>query len=286
VKFVSFRAECRPSYGILWDGGVHDLGARLGTVLPSLRSYLHAISAGLSPQPGGASQIDYAHGEFTYDPVITDPGKILCVGLNYEEHRKETGRPEAAYPSIFTRFADTLIGHDVPIRLPAVSSALDYEGELAVVIGKAGFRIAEDEAEGHIAGYACFNDATLRDWQRHTHQFIPGKNFPATGAFGPFLVTPDELGKLEPLSIGTCLSSETMQSATLGDMIFSVPRIIAYVSGFTPLSPGDVIATGTPGGVGFKREPQRFMALGEIVEVSIDGLGTLRNTIAAEAADR
>ncbi|MGY3563981.1 2-keto-4-pentenoate hydratase/2-oxohepta-3-ene-1,7-dioic acid hydratase in catechol pathway [Bradyrhizobium sp. USDA 4463] len=284
MRFVSFIAEGRASYGLAQDGGVFDLGARLGAVLPDLKALLTAQALGLAPQLPRPTAVDYAGGQFAYAPVIGNPDKILCVGLNYEEHRKETGRPEAAYPAIFTRFADTLIGHDQPLRLPPVSSAFDYEGELAVVIGRSGFRVPEDRALALVAGYACFNDATLRDWQRHTHQFTPGKNFPATGPFGPELVTPDELTALDDQPIVTRLNDAVVQQAKLGDMIFSIARVIAYLSGFTPLRPGDVIATGTPGGVGFKREPQLFMTAGDRVEVEIGGVGRLVNPIARETA--
>ncbi len=283
MRYVSFVAAGRPGYGIAVGNGVFDLGARLGPGFPDLKSYLAARSIGALAAVATPSAADYGPAEFTLLPVIPNPEKILCVGLNYEEHRKETGRPESAHPSIFTRFADTLIAAGAPIVLPPVSSALDYEGEFAVVIGKGGFRVSEAQALDLVAGYALFNDATLRDWQRHTHQFIPGKNFPGTGAFGPELVTPDEFGTIGPQKIETRLNGEVMQSATLADMIFSVPRIIAYVSGFTRLRAGDVIATGTPGGVGFKREPQLFMRAGDRVEVAIDGLGRLSNPIVAES---
>jgi 2-keto-4-pentenoate hydratase/2-oxohepta-3-ene-1,7-dioic acid hydratase in catechol pathway len=282
MRFVTFKADGRIRYGLAKGGGVTDLGARLGTILPDLKSYLRAASLGLVPATLPSEVLDYAPGEFTYEPVIPNPDKILCVGLNYEEHRKETGRPEAVQPSIFTRFADTLIGHRANILLPPVSSALDYEGELAVVIGKPGFRLQEADALSIVAGYACFNDATLRDWQRHTHQFAPGKNFPATGPLGPELVTPDELGRLEDQPIETLLNGKVMQSAKLGDMIFSIARIIAYLSSFTRLAPGDVIAAGTPGGVGFKRDPQLFMKVGDTIEVTVGGVGSLVNSIAAE----
>jgi 2-keto-4-pentenoate hydratase/2-oxohepta-3-ene-1,7-dioic acid hydratase in catechol pathway len=281
MRYISFTAEGRSSFGISRPDGVFDLGARLSPHVPDLKTYLDLASRGMSLSRE-ARATDYAHGEFSYAPLIANPSKILCVGLNYEEHRKETGRPEAAYPSIFTRFADTLIGHEVPIYLPPVSSALDYEGELAIVIGRPGFRVPRDKALGLVGGYACFNDATLRDWQRHTHQFTPGKNFPATGGFGPELLTPDEAGKLEERAIETRLNGALVQKATLGDMIFPIDAIIAYVSGFTQLAPGDVIATGTPGGVGFKREPQLFMKAGDVVEVTIAGIGQLRNPVAAE----
>jgi 2-keto-4-pentenoate hydratase/2-oxohepta-3-ene-1,7-dioic acid hydratase in catechol pathway len=282
MAFISFIAENRSSYGIVRENGVFDLGRRIGNVLPDLKSLLGAQGLGLLGDLPKPDVTDYATGEFIYLPPIPNPSKILCVGLNYDEHRKETGRPETEHPAIFTRFADTLLGHENAIVLPMNSSALDYEGELAVVIGKAGFHIKEEEAMGHVAGYSVFNDATLRDWQRHTHQFIPGKNFPRTGAFGPALITPEAAGQLADKRIETRLNGETMQSAKLGDMIFSIPTVIAYISGFTRLSPGDVIATGTPGGVGFKRNPQVYMRAGDRVEVMVEGIGTLVNRIEAE----
>ena len=283
MAYVTFQAEGRASYGIVRPDGVFDLGRRIRTVLPDLKAFLAAEGLGLLTSPPSADTTDYATGEFTYLPVIPNPNKILCVGLNYEEHRQETGRPATAHPAIFTRYADTLIGHDAPMVLPPNSTSLDYEGELAVVIGKAGFRVSESDALSLVAGYSVFNDGTLRDWQRHTAQFTPGKNFPGTGAFGPALLTPQEAGELADKRIETRLNGNVMQSAVLGDMIFSVPRIVAYLSGFTQLSPGDVIATGTPGGVGFKRDPQVFMASGDRVEVSIEDIGDLVNLIEQEA---
>jgi 2-keto-4-pentenoate hydratase/2-oxohepta-3-ene-1,7-dioic acid hydratase in catechol pathway len=285
MQFVSFFAEGRARYGIVHQDGVFDLSSRLGDLLPDLKSLLRARALGLVETFPKVTGVDYARGEFTYAPLLGNPEKILCVGLNYEEHRKETGRPESAYPSIFTRFSDTLIGHETPIILPSVSSALDFEGELAVVIGKPGFRVPEEKATQLVAGYSCFNDVTLRDWQRHTHQFIPGKNFPGTGPFGPELITPDEISSLDDMSIVTRLNGIVMQEAKLGDMIFSIPRVISYVSGFTKLAPGDVIATGTPGGVGFKRNPQLFMKAGDRVEVEVGGVGLLANMVEAEVSE-
>jgi 2-keto-4-pentenoate hydratase/2-oxohepta-3-ene-1,7-dioic acid hydratase in catechol pathway len=283
MAYITFQAEGRTSYGIARPDGVFDLGRRIGTVLPDLKSFLAAEGLGLLASSPIAKTTDYANGQFTYLPVIPNPNKVLCVGLNYEEHRQETGRPVTEHPAIFTRYADTLIGHDAPMVLPPNSTSLDYEGELAVVIGKAGFRVSESDALSLVAGYSVFNDGTLRDWQRHTAQFTPGKNFPGTGAFGPALLTPQEAGELADKRIETRLNGNVMQSAVLGDMIFSVPRIVAYLSGFTQLSPGDVIATGTPGGVGFKRDPQVFMASGDRVEVSIEDIGDLVNLIEQEA---
>ncbi len=282
MAFITFEASGRVSYGILRHDGVFDLGARIGAVLPDLKSLLAAEGLGLLSSIPKADTTDFAFGQFTYLPVIPNPGKILCVGLNYEEHRVETGRASTEHPAIFSRFADTLTGHDAPIVLPPNSAALDYEGELAVVIGRSGFRVKEQDAMELVGGFTIFNDATLRDWQRHTPQFTPGKNFPRTGAFGPSLLTQQEAGPLEDKRIDTRLNGMVMQAARLGDMIFSISRIIAYLTAFTRLSPGDVIATGTPGGVGFKRDPQLFMKPGDRVEVTIDGLGMLRNTIERE----
>jgi 2-keto-4-pentenoate hydratase/2-oxohepta-3-ene-1,7-dioic acid hydratase in catechol pathway len=282
MALISFLVEGRASYGISLDDGVFDLGARIGSLFPDLASFLEAAGRGdlgLVPKP---SIVDYRNGEFVYLPVIPKPAKVLCVGLNYQGHRKETGRTETAHPAIFTRFADSLIGQNAAIVLPPNSSSLDYEGELAVVIGKAGFRVSERCAMELVGGYSIFNDATIRDWQHHTHQFTPGKNFPETGAFGPALLTPEEAGSLDEKRIETRVNGKVEQEAVLGDMIFSVASVIAYVSGFTALKPGDVIAMGTPGGVGFKRTPPLFLKDGDCVEVSIAGLGTLTNMVATQ----
>jgi len=282
MRFVSFAAEGRISFGLAHSGGVFDLGRRLGAVIPDLKTYLEAKALGLAGTLPTPTVIDYAQGEFEYRPPIAHPDKVLCVGVNYVEHRTETGRPEIPYPTIFTRFADTLIGHGEPIRLPSLSTSLDYEGELAVVIGKAGHRVPKDKAMELVAGFACFNDASVRDWQRHASQFTPGKNFLDTGGFGPELVTPDEVSGLDARAIETKLNGQVVQSAKLGDMIFGIPAIIEYVTGFTQLLPGDVIATGTPGGVGERRKPPLWMKAGDSVEVAIEGVGKLVNPIEPE----
>jgi len=284
MAFITFQAQNRISYGVVREDGVFDLGRRIGSVLPDLKSFLTAQGLGILGALPESGLTDYAIGEFTYLPLIPNPAKILCVGLNYDEHRRETGRTPTKHPAIFTRFADTLIGQDAPIVLPVNSSALDWEGELAVVMGKAAFRISEEDALSFVAGYSVFNDATVRDWQHHTHQFTPGKNFPNTGAFGPALITPEEAGPLQDKRIETRVNGVTMQSAKLGDMIFSVPQIISYVSGFTRLAPGDIIATGTPGGVGFKRDPQIFLRGGDRVEVTIEEIGALINAVEPETS--
>jgi 2-keto-4-pentenoate hydratase/2-oxohepta-3-ene-1,7-dioic acid hydratase in catechol pathway len=221
--------------------------------------------------------------EVKFEPVIPNPEKILCVGLNYISHRTETKRPETKFPSIFTRFADTQVGHETPVLRPSFSTAFDYEGELAVVIGRGGRDISEQDVSAHIAGYSCYNDVSVRDWQRHTAQWTPGKNFPNTGAFGPSLVTPDEIPDLGALTLTTRLNGKVMQEAPISDLIFSVPVIVSYISKFTPLYPGDVIATGTPGGVGDRRDPPVYMKDGDIVEVEIDRIGILRNVVRSDA---
>jgi 2-keto-4-pentenoate hydratase/2-oxohepta-3-ene-1,7-dioic acid hydratase in catechol pathway len=282
MGFVTFRTEGRVSYGVLRSDGVFDLGARIGSVFPDLKSLLAARALGFGTSLPEASTTDFAHGQFSYEPVIPNPAKILCVGLNYVEHRQETGRPETKNPAIFTRFSDTLIGHSAAIVLPTLSGTLDYEGELAVVIGRSCFRVEPSAALECVAGYSVFNDASVREWQHHTSQFIPGKNFPATGALGPALILRDEAGEMSGKAIQTRLNGDVMQSATLGEMIFSVPQIVAYISSFTRLSPGDVIATGTPGGVGAKRNPPVFMKDGDRVDVTVEGIGTLSNTVRRE----
>jgi 2-keto-4-pentenoate hydratase/2-oxohepta-3-ene-1,7-dioic acid hydratase in catechol pathway len=183
---------------------------------------------------------------------------------------------------VFGRFANSQIGHLADIIRPTLSHDLDYEGELAVIIGKPGRHIARADAWSHIAGYACYNEGSVRDFQRHTHQFTPGKNFPGTGAFGPWMMTPDELGDVTPLRLQTRLNGEIVQDATIDQMIFDIPRQIEYCSSFTRLEPGDVIATGTPGGVGSRRTPPLWLKPGDIVEVEIDRLGILRNGVADE----
>jgi 2-keto-4-pentenoate hydratase/2-oxohepta-3-ene-1,7-dioic acid hydratase in catechol pathway len=212
-------------------------------------------------------------------PVITHPDKIICVGINYRSHREETKRAASDHPAIFTRFADTQIGHEAPIVIPGVAEMFDYEGELAVIIGRRADRVGADEALSHVAGISCYNDHSVREWQRHTGQWTPGKNFPGTGAFGPWMTTLDEISDLSAVRLVTRVNGDVRQDATVDQMIFSVSELIEYISTFTPLSPGDVIVTGTPGGVGLFRDPPEFLNPGDVVEVEIDHVGTLRNTV-------
>ena len=276
MRFISFENNGRKSWGRAEGDEIVDLGAVAGAPL-DLKA---AIAAGQLDGENDAPRLKRASVQLL--PVIPNPSKILCVGHNYESHRVETGRDKTSHPSIFTRFADTLVGADDPIIRPKASSDLDFEAELAVVIGKGGRNIPEAQAMKHVAGYACFNDASLRDWQWHTRQFIPGKNFPGTAPFGPELVTPDEIADLDQVEVKSVLNGTVMQSATLDHMLFTITTIIAYVSMFTPLSPGDVIATGTPGGVGAKRTPPVWMKAGDTIEVHISGVGSISSRIVDE----
>lgn len=281
MKLASVRIGGLASYGIVEGDVFIDIGAVLRERFADLKAVIaaDAIDAVKLAAPQ-APRIPLD--ELTFAPVIANPGKIFCVGHNYESHRQETGRAKTSYPSIFVRFADSQMGHGEPIIMPKVSTMLDYEGELAVVIGKAGKNIAEADALRHVAGYSCYNDASVRDWQWHTTQFTPGKNFADTGAFGPWLVTPDEIADPAALSVTTRLNGTVVQSQPTADMIFPIPQLIAYISTFTRLAPGDVIVTGTPGGVGAKRQPPLWLKPGDTVEIDIPSVGLLINPVHAE----
>jgi 2-keto-4-pentenoate hydratase/2-oxohepta-3-ene-1,7-dioic acid hydratase in catechol pathway len=282
MRLASFLVSGRASWGVVQESWVIDLGAVFGNHFTDLRS---AIAADAYAQMWEAMPMAprYLATAVTWRPVVPNPDKIICIGLNYEEHRRETGRAEVGFPTVFTRFSNSQTGHLCDVPLTHLSTELDYEGELAVIIGKGGRYVAPDDAPGYVAGYACYNDISVRDWQRHTLQFAPGKNFPGTGAFGPCMVTPDEVGELGPLRLQTRVNGTVVQSATVDQMIFSIPRLIEYCSNFTQLAPGDVIVTGTPGGVGAKRKPPRWLKPGDVTEVEIDRIGLLRNRIVAEA---
>ena len=218
-------------------------------------------------------------------PPIPAPGKIICVGLNYVDHSIESGFTPPAYPTLFARFSTSLIGHGAAIRRPEASIQLDYEGEMVAIIGKAGRHIALDRALSYVAGYSIFNDASIRDFQTKSPQWTVGKNFDATGAFGPVFVTADEVpagGK--GLKIRTRLNQQVVQDASTEDMILDVASLIAILSEAITLSPGDIIVSGTPSGVGMARKPQLFMKHGDVCEVEIEGIGILRNPVEDEAA--
>lgn len=282
MKLASFRVAGRTSWGVVEGDSVIDTGAVLHDAFADLADLITKDSVSqISSAMSNATR--YKLSEITFLPVIPAPSKIFCVGLNYEMHRKETGRTEVEHPTIFARFANSQIGHLSDVIRPKVSHELDYEGELAIVISRPGRYIKAEDAMSYIAGFSCYNDVSVRDFQRHTHQFTPGKNFPATGAFGPWLVTPDEMGTIGPQRLQTRLNGVVVQDALLSQMIFDIPKQIEYCSTFTRLEAGDVIVTGTPGGVGAKRQPPLWMKPGDEVEVEIDNIGILRNLITAEA---
>jgi 2-keto-4-pentenoate hydratase/2-oxohepta-3-ene-1,7-dioic acid hydratase in catechol pathway len=282
MKFASFKAADVATWGLIDGDKAIDLGAVLKARFPTLKSAI-AANALAEAARSASSAKHYALKDITWLPVIPNPDKILCIGLNYETHRKETGRTEVEHPTVFPRYSNSQIGHLANIIRPRVSSDLDFEGELAVIIGKPGRYISRASAWDHIAGYSLYNDGSVRDFQRHTHQFTPGKNFPDTGPFGPWMMTPDELGDVAKLRLQTRVNGTVVQDATIDQMIFDIPRQIEYCSTFTRLEPGDVIATGTPGGVGARRTPPLWLKPGDIVEVELDRLGVLRSGVADEA---
>jgi len=279
MKLLSYERDGRASFGALIDGGIVDLQAALGGRFASLRALLEADALAEAAAVLAGRQADVALAAVTLLPVIPNPDKIVCVGLNYGEHVRETGRTVTETPVLFLRMPDSQVAHGQAIVRPRESQRLDYEGEIAVVIGRGGRRISEADAWSHIAGYSCYNDGSVRDWQVATSQWTPGKNFWRTGGFGPWMVTADQIAPGQVMTLTTRLNGQVMQQATTDLMIHSIPRQIAYISTFIPLKPGDVIVTGTPGGVGNKRTPPVFMQPGDVVEIEVDAVGVLRNTI-------
>jgi len=279
MRLASFRTAQGASYGAVTNQGIVDLGRRLGNRYSDLRTLLERDGLEEARKATG-SAADYKESDVTWLPVIPNPDKIVCVGLNYEEHRQETGRDKTEQPALFLRLAESQVGHRQPILRPRESKNLDYEAEIAVVIGRAGRRISQKDSWNHIAGYSCYNDGSVRDWQRHTIQWTAGKNFASTGGFGPWMVTAEEIPAGALLTLSCRLNGERMQYATTEQMIFKIPKLIEYISSFTTLLPGDVIVTGTPGGVGARRNPPVWMKPGDTVEIEIDKVGVLVNSIA------
>jgi 2-keto-4-pentenoate hydratase/2-oxohepta-3-ene-1,7-dioic acid hydratase in catechol pathway len=282
MKFVSFEIGGLASYGILEGDSVLDVGAALGTRAPDLKSLI--AQAGLVELAAQARRNapTVALGAVKLLPVIPNPGKIVCVGLNYSDHVRETGRELTESPALFLRVPESQVAHGEAIVRPPESVRLDFEGEIAIVIGQGGRRISEAQAWEHIAGYSCYNDGSIRDWQAATTQWTSGKNFWRTGAFGPWMVSADEIAPGQLMTLVTRLNGQEMQRTTTDKMIHSIPRQIAFISTFMPLAPGDVIVTGTPGGVGNKRNPPVYMKDGDIVEVEVDAIGVLRNPVRDE----
>jgi 2-keto-4-pentenoate hydratase/2-oxohepta-3-ene-1,7-dioic acid hydratase in catechol pathway len=281
VRWLSFERDGATTFGYVTSNGegVVDVGRRAD--IPGL---LEAIEADaltqLAEQCG--DEADESLAGLIYAPTITNPRKILCVGLNYKAHQEETGRGGEGVPTIFARFAAAQIGHNQPMIRPKESSTLDFEGEIAMIIGKGGRRISQADALSHVAGFGIYNDGSVREYQRHTSQFTPGKNFTATGGFGPWMMTPDEVGDVKKMALTTRLNGEVMQSATADLMVHGFEELIEFCSTFIELEPGDVIVTGTPGGVGSARTPPVFMDDGDLIEIEVTPIGKLSNPVVGE----
>ncbi|MBK1782467.1 fumarylacetoacetate hydrolase family protein [Advenella sp. WQ 585] len=282
MQFISYKNGEKSTFGAINSvNEIVDLGAHLGC-----ENLAHALKQSSFDELKNLAinkSTDLNLNAITaYRAVVADPQGIFCVGLNYEEHRRETKRTATANPTVFLRLPNSQIGHQQPIICPLESDCLDYEGEIAIVIGLGGRRIKAEHAWHHIAGMSAYNDASVRDWQGHSTQWTQGKNFMSTGAFGPTLVTTDEIRENENLVLETFLNGNLMQSASTDMMLFSISELIAYISSFTVLTPGDVIVTGTPGGVGFKKEPPLYMKDGDEVTIQVSKIGCLTNTIFKE----
>ena len=285
MKLLSFEHGGVPSFGCVTPEGVIDLGRALAGRARDLKEVLAKEMLPAVKEVALSSGPRLALESLQLLPVVPNPGKIICVGLNHHDHVVETGRAIAAHPALFMRTLESQAAHEQDILLPPESAQLDFEGEIAVVIGKRGRRIAIEAAIDHIAGYACYNDGSARDWQAAATQWTAGKNFPRTGAFGPWLVTADEIPWDEPMTLVTRLNGKVMQQASTAQLIHSIPELIRHISTFTTLEPGDVIVTGTPGGVGFKRSPPVFLQSGDVVEVEVDRIGVLRNRVTCEVSE-
>lgn len=280
MRLLSFLFKGQVHVGVMKGDGIIDLSKRdVG------RSVKHILQHGSLDKVAGLREMlvaDVSPDDVDFLPPVLQPNKILCIGVNYKKHVLEMGRELPKHPWVFVRFADSFVGHAAAMIRPAVSENYDFEGELAVVIGRSGHRIPAASAMDYVAGYCCLNDGSIRDYQRHSGQFTAGKNFLGSGSMGPWLVTKDDIDDVENLQLETRLNGELMQSSSTGDLIFEIPALIEYCSTFTRLEPGDVIATGTPGGVGAARTPPVWMKPGDTIEVSVSEVGQLRNTIADE----
>ena len=285
MKLLSFRAGDDASFGAVVGGGVVDLGRRFGGAYADLRAFVASGDLARASAACAGAPADYALADVTFLPPIAQPEKIFCIGVNYmnrnEEYRDASEAPK--FPSIFMRTPASLVGHRQPIVRPPESPELDYEGEIAIVIGRAGRRIAPADARAHVAGLTCMNEGTIRDWVRHgKFNVTQGKNFSASGAVGPWIVTADEFDGYDDLRVTTRVNGERRQNDTTASLAFPFDYLIAYISTFTTLAPGDVIATGTPTGAGARFDPPRYLVPGDVVEVEVQGVGILSNTVVDE----
>ncbi|PPR11457.1 MAG: Ureidoglycolate lyase [Alphaproteobacteria bacterium MarineAlpha11_Bin1] len=281
MKITSYSVNGNESYGVITDAGIIDAQPLAGGP-KTLRAAIAAGSLNIIAEAVVGKSPDHSLDDIEFLPVIPDPDKIIAVGLNYRSHVLEGGREIPKWPMIFTRFANSQVGHAQAMIKPNVSEMFDFEGEMAVIIGQTCRHVSEADALSVVAGYSCYNDGSIRDYQRHTSQFVPGKGFYKSGAFGPWMVTADEITDPGSLTLMTRLNGEEMQRATTDDLLFNIPQLIHYLTTVTELVPGDVIVSGTTGGVGVYRDPQVFMSEGDTIEVELDKIGVLRNTIINE----
>jgi 2-keto-4-pentenoate hydratase/2-oxohepta-3-ene-1,7-dioic acid hydratase in catechol pathway len=280
MRLCSFRHDDALKFGAVVEGGIVDLSARLEGRWPGLRAAIADKQLDQLATEAKAKRADFKFEDVEFAPVIPDPDKILCVGLNYSSHVGEMGRELPKVPSLFARLRDTLIGHGQPMVRPRASADFDFEGELAIVIGENCRHVPRARALSVVAGYSIFIDGSVRDFQKHS--VTAGKNFPNTGPLGPWMVRAAEIGDPQRLTLTTRLNGTQVQHDTTDHMIFDVATIIEYVTTFTSLSPGDIIATGTPDGVGAGRKPPLWMKTGDKLEVEISGIGTLRTHVVDE----
>ena len=291
MRLVTFVYDGQTRLGALRGSGAGETVVDLNHADPRIPADMLAfLEAGVAAQALAAratettpraQAIDLA--AVTLKAPVPRPGKIICIGLNYRDHAAESNVPVPEYPTVFAKYSNTVVGSGEPIVLPSLTDQVDYEGEFGVVIGRRARNVVEADAQGYVAGYVPFNDVSARDYQHRTTQWTIGKTFDTFGPMGPALVTADEIPDPHNLNIRVTVNGEVLQSSNTCNLVFTVPALIAYLSSVMTLDPGDVIATGTPGGVGAARKPPRFLRPGDVVEVEIEGLGTLVNPVTAEA---
>jgi len=287
MRLLSFSHGSRESWGAVAGNGVIDLGKALDGKHAGLQDFIASPDFARREEIVAGRKADYALSAIRFLPVIPRPEKIVCLVRNYMDHHQEVlaaglQRELSKFPPIFLRVWRSQVGHGEPIVRPKVSHELDWEAELAVIVGKGGRHIAEGDAFAHIAGYSCYNDVSVREWQFHAKQIAAGKNFVGTGPFGPWMVTADEIPDPENLGLSLRINGKTEQSSNTRHLIFKIPTIVSYCSTIFDLAPGDVLVTGTPAGVGWSRKPPQFLKAGDVVEVEIEGIGVLRNPVVDE----
>jgi 2-keto-4-pentenoate hydratase/2-oxohepta-3-ene-1,7-dioic acid hydratase in catechol pathway len=286
LHLASFRVGGRASYGIVGEAGVTDLGRRLEATYPTLIDIIRAGARGLAAARSAGDRLDLAHEDIEYVPPVPGTEKIICVGINYPERADEykDGREKPKYPNLFVRFPGSFVGHDVPIVRPRHSKMFDYEGEIVIVIGRSGRDVPREDALGIVFGLTLGNEGSLRDWIRHgTLNVTQGKNFDRSGSIGPWIVPADEVPPFQPLHLTTRVNGELRQDDTTDRLTWDFAELIRYITMFATLNPGDLIFTGTPVGAGGHHKPPKWLVPGDVVEVEVPEIGTLRNAVIDEA---